>query len=409
MFCGLREEEYKGVLARLASALLKMDKPVLPRIYLSPPHMSGEELEFVKDTFTSNWIAPLGPQVDAFEVEMAEYLGVSHAAALASGTAAIHLALRLTGLQPGDEVLCPALTFSATANPVLYERARPVFVDCGATSWNIDPALLREELDACARRGRLPRAIIVVDLYGEPADYHEIQEVCSRYDVPIIQDAAEALGATYAGRRAGAHGYVGILSFNGNKIITTSGGGMLVSNDGELIEHARFLAAQARDRAPHYQHSSLGFNYRMSNVLAAIGRAQLRVLPERIAARRRNFEFYLRELGALPGISFMPQTKQGSGNHWLTCITIDPAEFGANREALRLLLEAHNIEARPVWKPLHLQPIFAGFRARGGERSEAIFERGLCLPSGSNLSQAELERICGLIVAAPECAAAVRL
>jgi dTDP-4-amino-4,6-dideoxygalactose transaminase len=386
-----------------------MDKPLPPRVYLSPPHMSGEELEFVKDAFVSNWIAPLGPHVDAFEGEMAEYLGVSHAAALASGTAAIHLALRLIGLRPGDEVLCSTLTFSASANPVLYEHAQPVFVDCGGTSWNIDPTLLREELDACARRGQLPRAVIVVDLYGEPADYREIEEACSRYDVPVIQDAAEALGATYAGKRAATHGDIGILSFNGNKIITTSGGGMLVSDNGELIERARFLAAQARDHAPHYQHSCLGFNYRMSNVLAAIGRAQLRVLPERIAARRRNFEFYSRELGTVAGIEFMPRQEHGEGNHWLTCITIDPAEFGATREEVRLTLEAHNIEARPVWKPLHMQPIFAGFRVREGECSENIFERGLCLPSGSNLSQADLERICGLIVAAPESATAARL
>jgi len=389
--------------------LLNTDKPVLPRIYLSPPHMSGEELEFVKDTFASNWIAPLGPQVDAFEAEIADYVGVSHAAALVSGTAAIHLALRLVGVQPGDEVLCSTFTFSASANPVLYQQAQPVFVDCGATSWNIDPALLREELAACAARGRLPRAVIVVDLYGEPADYQEIREVCSYYEVPIIQDAAEALGASYADKRAGAHGQVGILSFNGNKIITTSGGGMLVSDDADLIERTRFLATQARDSAPHYQHSCLGFNYRMSNVLAAIGRGQLRVLPERVAARRRNFEFYSRELRLLPGIEFMPRQKLGSGNHWLTCITIDPAEFGATREEVRLMLEAHNIEARPVWKPLHLQPVFDGFRVRGGERSEAIFERGLCLPSGSNLSQADLERICGLIVAATESAAAPRL
>jgi dTDP-4-amino-4,6-dideoxygalactose transaminase len=386
-----------------------MDKPALPRIYLSPPHMTGKELQFIEDAFASNWIAPLGPHVDAFEREMAEYLGVSHAAALVSGTAAIHLALRLIGVQPGDEVLCPTLTFSASANPVLYEHAQPAFVDCGASSWNIDPVLLCQELDACARRGQLPRAVIVVDLYGEPADYHEVEEACSRYDVPIIQDAAEALGATYAGKRAGTHGDMGILSFNGNKIITTSGGGMLVSDNGELIERARFLAAQARDRAAHYQHSCLGFNYRMSNVLAAIGRAQLRVLPERIADRRRNFEFYSRELGALPGIEFMPRQQDSSGNYWLTCITIDPAEFGATREEVRLMLEAHNIEARPVWKPLHMQPVFAEFRVRGGERSEAIFERGLCLPSGSNLSQADLERICGLIVAAPESATAAQL
>jgi len=386
-----------------------MDKPALPRIYLSPPHMSGEELEFVKNAFASNWIAPLGPQVDAFEREMAEYVGVSHAAALASGTAAIHLALRLIGAEAGDEVLCSTFTFSASANPILYEQARPVFIDCGATSWNIDPTLLREELDACARRGRLPRAVIVVDLYGEPADYHEIQEACSRYGVPIIEDAAEALGATYGKRRAGAHGHLGILSFNGNKIITTSGGGMLLSDNRQLIERARFLASQARDRAPHYQHSCLGFNYRMSNVLAAIGRGQLRALPQRIAARRRNFEFYSRELGEVPGIQFMPRQKLGNGNYWLTCITIDPAEFGATREEVRLMLEAHNVEARPVWKPLHMQPVFAGFRVRGGERSAAIFERGLCLPSGSNLSQGDLERISTLILAARQCAAAARL
>ena len=292
---------------------------------------------------------------------------------------------------------------------MLYEHAQPVFIDCGATSWNIDPALLREELDACAHRGRLPRAVIVVDLYGEPADYQEIQETCSHYDVPVIQDAAEALGAVYGGRRAGAHGRVGVLSFNGNKIITTSGGGMLVSDDQSLIERARFLATQARDRAPHYQHSCLGFNYRMSNVLAAIGRGQLCVLPQRIAARRRNFEFYSRELGELPGIEFMPRQEHGSGNHWLTCITIEPAEFGATREDVRLCLEAHNIEARPVWKPLHMQPVFAGCRVRGGERSAAIFERGLCLPSGSNLTRADLERVCSLIVAAPKTAAAARL
>jgi len=382
---------------------------MLPRVYLSPPHMSDEELKFVKEAFASNWIAPLGPQVDAFEAEMAEYVGVSHAAALVSGTAAIHLALRLVGVQPGDEVLCSTFTFSASANPVLYEQAQPVFIDCAATSWNIDPALLQKELAACARRGRLPRAVIVVDLYGETAEYQEIYEICSHYDLPVIQDAAEALGAVYRDKRAGAHGCVGVLSFNGNKIITTSGGGMLVSDDRSMIERARFLASQARDRAPHYQHSCLGFNYRMSNVLAAIGRAQLRVLPERIAARRRNFEFYLRELGALPGIEFMPRQEHGSGNYWLTCITIDPAEFGATREEVRLMLEAHNIEARPVWKPLHLQPVFDGFRVRGGGRSEAIFERGLCLPSGSNLSQPDLERICSLIIAAPECATAARL
>ena len=370
-----------------------------PRIYLSPPHMSGEELELVKEAFASNWIAPLGPHVDGFENELAHFTGVAHAAALSSGTAAIHLALRLLGMQPGDEVLCSSFTFSASANPIAYEGGHPVFIDSEPASWNMDPALLAEELAACAARGRLPRAVIVVDLYGQCADYDPIVEACARYDVPVIQDSAEALGATYKGRMAGAQGRLGVFSFNGNKIITTSGGGMLVSDDARLIERARFLATQARDPAPHYQHSQIGFNYRMSNVLAGIGRGQLRALPDRIAARRRNFEHYRAALGDVPGIEFMPLAPHGSGNFWLTCVTIDPARFGASREDVRLALEARNIEARPVWKPLHLQPVFAGCRARGGEFAASIFDRGLCLPSGSSLSTADLERICALVLA----------
>jgi len=379
-----------------------MDKPALPRIYLSPPHMSGEELILVKEAFASNWIAPLGPHVDAFETEVAEYAGVRHAAALSSGTAAIHLALRLLGLKPGEEVLCSTFTFSASANPILYEGGKPVFIDSESASWNMDPGLLREELEACAARGRPPRAVIVVDLYGQCADYDPILEACARYEVPVIQDSAEAIGATYKGRMAGAQGRLGVFSFNGNKIITTSGGGMLVSDDEQLIERARFLATQARDPAPHYQHSEVGFNYRMSNVLAGIGRAQLRALPDRIAARRRNFERYRAALGAAPGIEFMPLAPHGGGNFWLTCITIDPARFGASREDVRLALQAHNIESRPVWKPLHMQPVFAGCRARGGDFAGSVFERGLCLPSGSSLSNADLERICGLILATPK-------
>jgi dTDP-4-amino-4,6-dideoxygalactose transaminase len=377
-----------------------MDKPALPRIYLSPPHMSGEELRFVNEAFASNWIAPLGPHVDGFEKELAEFVGVRHAAALSSGTAAIHLGLRLLGLERGEEVLCSTFTFSASANPILYEGGKPVFIDSESSSWNMDPGLLREELDACAARGRLPRAVIVVDLYGQCADYDSILEACARYEVPVIQDSAEAIGATYKGRMAGAQGRLGVFSFNGNKIITTSGGGMLVSDDERLIEGARFLATQARDPAPHYQHSAVGFNYRMSNVLAGIGRAQLRALPDRIAARRRNFEGYRAVLGAVPGIEFMPLAANGHGNFWLTCITIDPARFGASREDVRLALEAHNIESRPAWKPLHLQPVFAGCRSRGGDFAASIFERGLCLPSGSDLSRADLERICGIILAA---------
>jgi len=376
-----------------------MDKPGRPRIFLSPPHMSGEELALITEAFASNWIAPLGPHVDAFEKEVAEFARVGHAAALSSGTAAIHLALRLLGLQPGEEVLCPTFTFSASANPIVYDGGKPVFLDSEAASWNMDPGLLAEELAACAARGRLPRAVIAVDLYGQCADYDSILEICAKYEVPVIQDSAEAIGATYKGRKAGAQGGLGVFSFNGNKIITTSGGGMLVSDDEQLIERARFLATQARDPAPHYQHSVVGFNYRMSNVLAAIGRAQLRALPERIAARRRNLEAYRAALGTVPGIDFMPVAPHGAGNCWLTCITIDPARFGATREDVRLALEAHNIESRPVWKPLHLQPVFAGCRVRGGDFAASVFERGLCLPSGSRLSTADLERVCALILA----------
>ena len=373
-----------------------------PRIYLSPPHMSGEELELVKEAFASNWIAPLGPHVDGFENDIARFTGVAHAAALSSGTAALHLALRLLGMQPGDEVLCPTFTFSASANPIAYEGGHPVFIDSESGSWNMDPALLAEELAACAARGRLPRAVIVVDLYGQCADYDPIVAACARYDVPIIQDSAEALGATYRGRMAGTQGRLGVFSFNGNKIITTSGGGMLVSENAQLIERARFLATQARDPAPHYQHSQIGFNYRMSNVLAGIGRGQLRALPQRIAARRMNFERYRAALAGVPGIAFMPVAGHGGPNYWLTCITIDPAQFGATREDVRLALEAENIESRPVWKPLHLQPVFADCRVRGGGLAESIFERGLCLPSGSSLSASDLDRICAILVRTPQ-------
>ena len=363
--------------------------------------MSGEELELVKEAFATNWIAPLGPHVDGFEKELAAFAGVPNAAALSSGTAAIHLALRLVGLKPGDEVLCSTFTFSASANPIAYEGAKPVFIDSESTSWNMDPGLLREELDACAARGRLPRAVVVVDLYGQCADYDPILEACTRYEVPVIQDAAEALGATYKGKMAGGQGLLGVFSFNGNKIITTSGGGMLVSSDAGLIDRARFLATQARDPAPHYQHSAIGFNYRMSNVLAGIGRGQLRALPDRIAARRRNFDYYRAALGSVPGIGFMPLATYGEGNFWLTCITIDPEKFGATREDVRLVLETENIESRPVWKPLHLQPVFADCRSRETGFSASIFERGLCLPSGSILSSEDLERVCALVCATP--------
>ncbi len=369
----------------------------MKRIYLSPPHMGADEFALVQEAFASNWIAPLGPHVDAFERELAAYVGIGYAAALSSGTAALHLALHLLQLQPGDEVLCSTLTFSASANPIVYEGGQPVFIDAERSTWNMDPEVLAAELQECAARGRRPRAVIVVDLYGQCADYDRILPVCADHGIPVIADAAEALGATYRGRMAGTFGLMGVFSFNGNKIITTSGGGMLVSDDAQLVERARFLATQARDPAPHYQHSVLGFNYRLSNVLAAIGRGQLRALPDRIAARRRNFEVYREMLGGLPGITFMPHASYGRPNYWLTCITIRPEAFGATREDVRRALEAENIEARPVWKPLHLQPVFAGCRARGGAVAEEIFEFGLCLPSGSSLTLEDLERIGGIV------------
>ena len=364
--------------------------------------MGSQELEFVKEAFATNWIAPLGPNVDAFERELSTFVHVPHAAALSSGTAALHLALRLLGVKPGDEVLCSTFTFSASANPIAYEGAKPVFIDSETASWNMDPALLREELAACAARGRLPKAVIVVDLYGQSADYDPILEACARYEVPVIQDSAEALGATYKGVPVGGQGHSAVFSFNGNKIITTSGGGMLVSKDVAFVEGARFLATQARDPAPHYQHSAIGFNYRMSNVLAGIGRGQLRVLPDRIAARRANFEGYKAALAGVPGIGFMPIAAYGEPNYWLTCITIDPVEFGATREDVRLALEAENIESRPAWKPLHRQPVFEHCRVRGGGVAERVFERGLCLPSGSSLAKSDHDRICEILLRTPK-------
>jgi dTDP-4-amino-4,6-dideoxygalactose transaminase len=367
------------------------------RIYLSPPHMSGDEEAFVAEAFRSNWIAPLGPMVDAFEKEICEYVGVENATALSSGTAALHLALILLGVKPGNEVLCSTLTFSASANAITYVGANPVFIDCDRISWNIDPNLLEEEIKESKAYGKKLAAIIAVDLYGQCADYEKIENLCLKYEIPLIEDAAEALGATCNGKKAGSFGRMGVFSFNGNKIITTSGGGMLVSSDGKMIRNARFLATQARDPAPHYQHSQIGYNYRMSNIVAAIGRGQLKVIEDRVAARRRVFSFYHQALRDFEGITFMPEAPYGKSNRWLTCIQVDPKEFGASREEIRLSLEAKNIEARPVWKPMHRQPVFADCRYRGGQVSEELFERGLCLPSGSELTDQDLERIVEII------------
>lgn len=360
--------------------------------------MGPDERSLMLEAFDSNWVAPLGPHVDAFEKEFAARVGVPHAVALSSGTAALHLGLLMLGVGRDDEVVVSSLTFSASANPVTYLGARPVFIDAEASSWNMDPGLLEEELAECARKGRRPKAVVAVDLYGQCADYERIEAVCRKYEVPLLEDAAEALGATYRGKPAGAFGAMAAFSFNGNKIITTSGGGMLVSHDKAFIDRARFLSTQARDPAPHYQHSSIGFNYRLSNLLAAVGRGQLRVLDDRVARRRDNNAFYRRRLGEVPGISFMPEASYGRMNCWLTCIQIDPAKFGATREDVRLRLESFNIESRPVWKPMHLQPVFSGCRFRGGAVGERLFEYGLCLPSGSSLSDADRERVVELLL-----------
>ncbi len=363
------------------------------RIYLSSPHMGGAELPLVQETFASNWIAPLGPQVDAFEKEFSSLVGAKHAAALTSGTAALHLSLRWLNLQPGDEVICSSLTFSASVNPVFYERATPVFVDSNEATWNMDPSLLREAVMDRLRRGKRPKAVILVHLYGQSADIDPISDLCAEHNIPLIEDAAEALGATYKGKTPGTIGLCGIYSFNGNKIITTSGGGMLVSNDAQLVEKARFWATQARDPAPHYQHSEVGFNYRISNVLAAIGRGQLRILEERVRARRANFDYYSKGLADLEGLTFMPEALYGRCTRWLTCATIDPKTAGTDRERIRLALAEENIEARPVWKPMHLQPLFKDCCCYGGGVSERLFDQGLCLPSGSNLSTSDLDRV----------------
>lgn len=371
---------------------------VLPnKVYLSPPHMGGLEQRFVAEAFASNWITPLGPHVDAFEREFCATIGAQHAAALSSGTAALHLALALLGVGPGDDVFVPTFTFVASVNPVAYLGAQPVFIDCESRSWNLDPELLAEALEAWFKAGRPPKAVLLAHLYGSTADLAPILDACDRFGVPLIEDAAEALGATYQGRAPGTFGRIGTFSFNGNKIITTAGGGMLVSEDAELVAHARKLATQARDAAPHYQHSEIGYNYRLSNVLAAIGRGQLHTLEDRVASRRRNFEFYVEALGDLPGIAFMPEPGWGRHTRWLTCLTIDPAEFGADRECLRLALEAENIEARPLWKPMHLQPVFASCQRVGGHVAEALFERGLCLPSGSSLTVTDRERVAAVV------------
>lgn len=367
------------------------------RIYLSPPHLDGRERELLLQAFDSNWITTLGPHVDAFEKEICEKTGIGYAAALSSGTSALHLALLMLGVGPRDEVICSDLTFAASANAIDYVGAQPVFIDSDPATWNMDANLLAVELEEQAERGRLPKAAIIVDLYGQCADYDEILEICGRYGVPVIEDAAEAVGANYKGKSAGSFGVMGVFSFNGNKIITTSGGGMLVSDNESYVHKAKFLATQARDPAPHYEHSEIGYNYRLSNLLAAVGRGQLARLDSKISRRKEISSFYRDKLGNLPGIEFMPVADYGTPNYWLMVILITPELFGTDREAVRLALEAEDIEARPIWKPMHLQPVFQGCRVRGGKVSERLFDRGLCLPSGTQMTEEDLDRVVKII------------
>ena len=345
------------------------------------------------DAFDSNWITTLGPHVEAFEKEVSTRLNLGGAVALGSGTAGLHLALLNLGIRQGDEVICSSFTFASTANAITYCGATPVLIDSDRTTWNMDPALLAEALHARAKAGKLPKAVIVVDLYGQSADYDPILDACARYAIPVIEDAAEALGASYKGTPLGSFGAMGIFSFNGNKVITTSGGGMLVSKNEAYITRARYLATQARDPLPYYHHTAIGYNYRLSNLLAAVGRAQFERLEEKVARRREISAFYEKALSGIEGIEFMPEAPYGRSNRWLTCITIDPQRTRFTNEELRLELEKGNIETRPVWKPMHLQPVFAELECIGGSVSTDIFERGLCLPSGSGMTDEELDRV----------------
>lgn len=367
------------------------------RILLSSPHMSGNEQKYINEAFETNWIAPLGPNVDEFEKEIAEYVGANESVAVSSGTAAIHLALSLLDVKKGDKVFCSSLTFVASANPIIYQGAEPVFIDSEPDTWNMSPQALEKAFIDASNEGKLPKAVIVVNLYGQSAKMDEILSICNRYTVPIIEDAAESLGSTYMDKASGTFGKFGVYSFNGNKIITTSGGGMLISNDIIALRKARFLATQARDPAPHYQHSNIGYNYRMSNILAGIGRAQLEVLDERVSARRNIFNYYYQELAHLPGVNFMPELEGTRSNRWLTALTINEEEAGITVADLLKALTGEDIEARPVWKPLHMQPIFKGLKYyQHGDTeniSERLFESGLCLPSGSNMTKEDQNRI----------------
>ena len=369
----------------------------MSRLFLSPPHMGARERALVTEAFDSNYIAPLGPMVDAFEAEFAAYTGLPHCVALTSGTAAIHLALRCLGIGAGDSVLLSSLTFIGSVAPVLYQDATPIFIDSDEETWNMDINLVAETLAKAKKSGTLPKAILPTDIYGQSCDVDALRRIADEYGIALVVDAAESVGTRYKDRHAGVGAHAVAYSFNGNKIITSSGGGMLASTDKKLIDEARFLSQQARDPAPHYEHTTYGYNYRMSNIVAAIGRGQLEVLDARVNARRANFAAYQQRLGKLPGIRFMPEAPYGKGNRWLSVILVEPAAFGCDRETMRLALEKENIESRPVWKPMHLQPLFKDAAMVGGHVSETLFRDGLCLPSGSQMTAADIDRVCTLI------------
>ncbi|WP_391120073.1 aminotransferase class I/II-fold pyridoxal phosphate-dependent enzyme [Psychrobacillus sp. L3] len=372
------------------------------RILLSSPHMGGNEQKYINEAFETNWIAPLGTNVDGFENELAEYVGIQGAAAVSAGTAAIDLALNLLGVGAGDTVFCSTLTFIASANPIMYRGATPVFIDSEWDTWNMSPQALERAFMDVAADGKLPKAVVIVNLYGQSAKMDELMEICNRYDVAVVEDAAESLGSTYKGKKSGTFGKYGIYSFNGNKIITTSGGGMLVSDDVDALKQARFLATQARDAAKHYQHSVIGYNYRLSNVLAGIGRGQLEVLDERIAQKRAIFERYENTLGSIDGVTFMPELEDTFSNRWLSVIQLDPAKIAIALYDVIDALNDENIEARPVWKPLHLQPVFEGckFYAQGEGKavSEILFEQGICLPSDSKMTVEQQQRVIDVLM-----------
>ncbi|MDJ0365150.1 DegT/DnrJ/EryC1/StrS family aminotransferase [Hymenobacter sp. H14-R3] len=367
----------------------------MDRIYLSPPHLGRHELNYLHKAVEDNWVAPIGPNLDGFEADICAAVGVPYCVALNSGTAALHLGLLLLGVGPGDEVLCPSFTFVATANAILYCGASPVFVDSEPITWNICPQRLREAIEDRIRLGKKPKALLLVHLYGMPAQLTEILAIATEFEIPILEDAAEALGASWQQQPLGSFGQVGVFSFNGNKILTTSGGGALVTHSRELAERARFLATQAKEAAPHYQHSEIGFNYRLSNLLAGIGRGQMELLADRVKRRREIFDWYREHLAGLPGLALAPATEPAGSraNRWLTTLLLDPAETATTPETLRLHLETRNIESRPLWKPMHLQPLFADAPMYGGAVCADFFARGLCLPSGTAMGDEELRRV----------------